>query len=84
MKYNKKFGIQTDKYEKYETSVNLTDDEQIKLCKSKEIMKVNNDKYTMTSNKTICEHKLMKSEKYTGSFLLIEIFELLIRGIRRH
>ena len=44
-------------------------------------MKVNNNKYTMTSNKTICEHKLMKSEKYTGSFLLIEIMQVALRPL---
>ena len=44
-------------------------------------MKVNDIKYTMTSNKTICEHKLMKSEKYTGSFLLIEIMQVALRAL---
>ena len=36
-------------------------------------MKVNNIKYTMTSNKTICEHKLMKSEKYIIPFGNVKI-----------
>ena len=44
-------------------------------------MKVNNIKYTMTSNKTKCERKLMKSEKYTGSFLLIEIMQVALRPL---
>ena len=35
----------------------------------------------MTSNKTKCERKLMKSEKYTGSFLLIEIMQVALRAL---
>ena len=36
-------------------------------------MKVNNIKYTMISNKTICERKLMKSEKYIIPFRNVKI-----------
>ena len=36
-------------------------------------MKVNNIKYTMISNKTICEHQLKKNEKYIIPFGKVKI-----------